>query len=459
MNRPSTEVLIIGGGFSGLAAAKKLHENNIPFLLLEARERLGGRVYTRQFEGFYLDLGGQWIGPTQDRMYALCREYGVDYFETYNQGKNILDLARKIKTYRGVIPKLGLFALIQLAWVMNKIQKMADSVSLEAPWAHPKSKVWDAMTLEDFLAQNCSNSQTRQVFQVGCETIFACDLREISLLHALFYIRSGTSLDCLINIKNGAQQHRIKGGMQHLAEKIAERFANQIRFNSPVQQIQKIESGYRVSGEGFDLDCRHVILAVPPPLLSEINFLPGLSPEKTQLLQNYPMGRVGKCFMIYDKPFWREVGFSGQALSDESTPFQTFFDCSPVDGSKGILMGFTIGSRADAFFALSKEEREQQMEAILLRYFGEKARNHFQYEDFTMTDEAWSRGCYAALMPTGAWTAWQDIYRKSEGNLHFAGTEAAERWHGYIEGAVRAGESAAEKCISSFRKNKPTNTP
>ncbi|GMQ27812.1 flavin monoamine oxidase family protein [Algoriphagus confluentis] len=455
MNPPSTEVLIIGGGFSGLAAAKKLHENHISFLLLEARDRLGGRVYTRQFEGFYLDLGGQWIGPTQDRMYALCKEYGMEYFETYNQGKNILDLAQRIKTYRGVIPKLGLFALVQLAWVMRKIQKMADSVSLEAPWIHPKSKEWDSLTLEDFLIQNCTHSQTRQVFQVGCETIFACQLKEISLLHALFYIRSGTSLDCLINIKDGAQQHRVKGGMQTLAEKIAERFAKQIRFNYPVSRIQKTNSGYLVSGDGFELDCKQIILAVPPPLLSNIQFSPRLSFEKSELLKNYPMGRVGKCFMIYDRPFWRAMGFSGQALSDESTPFQTFFDCSPADASRGIIMGFTIGGRADSFFALGKKERKEKLEAVLIRYFGEKAKKSIQYEDFTMTDESWSQGCYAGLMPKGAWTAWQDAYRKSEGNIHFAGTEAAERWHGYIEGAVISGEAAAEKCLMEVQTNNP----
>ncbi|GAB2495766.1 MAG: FAD-dependent oxidoreductase [Cytophagales bacterium] len=452
MNHPKTEVLIIGAGFSGLAAAKKLYENHTSFLLLEARDRLGGRVYTKRFEDFYLDFGGQWIGPTQDRMYELCRENGVEFFETYNSGKNIIDLRQRIKTYRGVIPKLNLFALLNLDWMMRKMQRMANSISLHAPWTHAKAKAWDKMTLEEFLRNNTRSNDAYTVIRVGCETIFACDPKDLSLLHALFYIRSGTSLDCLINIKNGAQQHRIKGGMQHLAEKMAERFAEQIHFNSPVKNIQKTETGNRVSGEGFEWDCKQIILAVPPPLLSEIDFLPELSPEKTQLLKNYPMGRVGKCFMIYDKPFWREMGFSGQSVADESVPFQTLFDCSPADGSKGILMGFTIGSRADSFFTQTKEERKQQMEAVLVRYFGDKARNHSQYEDFTMTDETWSRGCYAALMQPGNWTAWQDAYRKSEGNIHFAGTEAAERWHGYIEGAVLAGELAAEKCLASKEK-------
>lgn len=449
MSHPHPEVIIIGAGFSGLAAARKLHQNQVSFILLEARDRLGGRVYTKQFEGFYLDFGGQWIGPTQDRMYALCREYGVEYFETYNSGKNILDLRNQIKTYRGVIPKMNLFALLNLDWLMRKMQKMANSISIEAPWAHAKAQEWDQTTLEDFLLKNTRSKDAYTVIRVGCETIFACDPKDLSLLHALFYIRSGTSLDCLINIKNGAQQHRIKGGMQHLAEQIAAPFSSQIRFDSAVQRIQKTENGYLVSGTNFEMSCQQVIMAIPPPLLAKIQFEPGFSAEKNELLKNYPMGRVGKCFLIYEKPFWRELGFSGQSVTDENVPFQTLFDCSPQDGKKGILMGFTIGSRVERFFELDKVERQNTMVKMVSRYFGPQAESCLQYQDFSMSDEPWSGGCYAALMQTGAWTIWQDTYRKSEGNIHFAGTEAAERWHGYIEGAVRAGELAAEKILQT----------
>ena len=449
MSHPNPEVVIIGAGFSGLAAAQKLHQHQVTFTLLEARDRIGGRVFTKRFEDFYLDFGGQWIGPSQDRMYALCQEHRVEFFETYNTGKNILDLREKIKTYRGIIPKINLFALLNLDWLMRKTQKMANSISIEAPWAHAKSQEWDQTTLEDFLLENTRSKDAYTVIRVGCETIFACDPKDLSLLHALFYIRSGTSLDCLINIKNGAQQHRIKGGMQHLAEQIAAPFSSQIRFESPVYRIETTESGYRIFGENFQISCKQVIMAIPPPLLGKIQFEPALSAEKTELLKNYPMGRVGKCFLIYEKPFWRKMGFSGQALTDGQQPFQTLFDCSPQDGSRGILMGFTIGSRAERFFELDRVKRQNMMMKMVHRYFGTPAENFLRYEDFSMSDEPWSGGCYAALMQTGAWTTWQDTYRKSEGNIHFAGTEAAERWHGYIEGAVRAGELAAEKIIYS----------
>jgi monoamine oxidase len=115
-------------------------------------------------------------------------------------------------------------------------------------------------------------------------------------------------------------------------------------------------------------------------------------------------------------------------------------------------MGFTIGDRAKAFFERSKEDRKSKLLSVLISYFGQEAAEAIRYEDFTMTDETWSRGCYAALMPTGAWTAFQGAYQQAEGPFHFAGTEAATRWHGYIEGAVLAGEAAANEILASLKK-------
>lgn len=453
MINPSPQVMIVGGGFSGIAAAKKLYEAGISFQLLEARDRLGGRTHTKILsENLYVDLGGQWIGPTQDRMYALCEEHGVDYFETYDQGKNVLDLHGKIRTYSGVIPKMDPISLVNLDWLIKKIEKLARKIDLQAPWSHPKAKEYDAITLEHFIRKHSKTDACYQVIKVGCETIFAAELNEVSLLHALFYIKSGTSLDCLINIKNGAQQHRVKGGMQRLAEKIATPFIAQIRFNSPVNKIKYSSDGVILYGDDFEIKVLKVILAIPPPLLAHIVFSPLLPILKRQLLDRYPMGHVGKCFMIYEKPFWRKDNFSGQVVSDHNTPFQTMFDCSPSDGSAGIMMAFTIGERAKDFFKLDEASRESEMQQLLVAYFGDESKKSMQYLDFSMTDEIWSKGCYAGLMPTGAWTGFKDAYRSPLDPLFFAGTEAATRWHGYIEGAVLAGEAAADQIINLLKK-------
>lgn len=448
----SLQVLIIGGGFSGIAAAKKLHESGIDFQVLEARDRLGGRVHTRQLsEDLYVDLGGQWIGPTQDRMYELCKEFGLETFATYDQGKNVLDLGGKIRTYSGLIPKMNPISLINLDLIIRKLERLAQKIDTNSPWSHPQAVTFDSISLDAFLRKNSKTKSCLAVIRVGCETVFACELNEISLLHALFYIRSGTSLDCLINIKNGAQQDRIKGGMQPLVESMAAPFLDKILFNSPVRKVEKKKSGVTVTGDGFSISAEKLIFAVPPPLLSQIHFTPKLSLAKRQLLDRYAMGMVGKCFMIYPTPFWRASGFSGQAVSDANSPFQTLFDCSPADGKIGILMGFTIGNRASDYFSKGETERKLTMTTILKAYFGTPAESPTQYLDFSMSDEEWSRGCYAGLMPTGAWTGFRDAYRKTEDPYYFAGTEAATRWHGYIEGAVLAGETAAALVYNSLK--------
>ena len=442
------DVLSIGAGFSGIAAGKKLHEAGKSFLILEARDRIGGRVYTKRWEdGFYLDLGGQWIGPTQDRMYELCQEFGIDYFETYDTGKNLLDLNQRIRSFSGLIPKMDIISLVNLDWLMKKMEKMAASIDPISPWSHPKAKEYDSISLEAFISQNCKTKACKKVIRLACETVFASEMNEISLLHALFYIRSGTDLNTLVSIKNGAQLHRIQGGMGSVAERMCKPFENSILFSHAVSSVKQSDDSVTVFTDHDSFKAKKLIIAIPPPLAAKINFNPILPANKRQVMDRIAMGQVGKCFMVYKKPFWRDKGFSGQVLADEHSPFQTLFDASPKDGSMGIILGFTIAERCRSYFKLSKENRQKAMEKQLVSYFGPEASNPTRYEDFTMTDEAWSRGCYAGLYPTGAWAGFQDAYRATTGHIHWAGTEAATRWFGYIEGAVLAGEKAATDIV------------
>ena len=447
------QVIIIGAGFSGVAAAKKLHEAAIPFLLVEARERLGGRVYTKQIsEELYLDLGGQWIGPSQDRMYALCKSYSLEYFETYDQGYNVLDLKKQVKKFKGLIPNLDLFSLINLDFVLKKLERLAKTIPEDSPWLHPKALEFDQVSLAAFVAKHCKTKSCQKVITLALETVFAAELNEVSLLHALFYFKSGRDLNTLINIKNGAQLHRIAGGMQTLVERMAQPFMEQIKFNHPVDRIRKEDGVFTVKGEGFSYKAKKIIMAIPPILAGKINFHPMLSSAKRQVMDRIAMGQVGKCFMVYQKPFWRESGFSGQAFADEHSPFQSMFDASPKEADFGIMLAFTIGNRAKAYFENTKEKRKAIMLSKLVAYFGKDAELPMLYEDFSMTDEAWSRGCYAGIYPTGAWTGFQDAYSKTENDIYWAGTEASKVWFGYIEGAVRAGETAADNILSDLKQ-------
>ena len=444
----SLDVLIVGAGFSGIAAAKKLYENGLDFKILEARDRLGGRVFTKKLaDDLYLDYGGQWIGEGQSRMYELCEEYGLRYFETFDAGDNILSLHNKTKKYKGLIPALDLLSLFGLHRIMSKLEKLAKTVPLDNPWTHPDAKVLDKCSLGGFLNKYSLTKNSHKVIRAACETIFAADPDKISLLHALFYIKSGRSLKTLISIKDGAQQHRLVDGMQSLAEKIAGPFKEKITFNQPVENIAQEDQGVIISGKNFTYRAKKAIIAIPPPMAAAIRFYPPLSEKKKEVLEQVFMGNVGKCFMVYQKAFWRDKNFSGQILADEHSPFQTMFDNSPQNGHYGIILAFTIGERAEKHFQKGKTEREMILKKKLMEYFGSEAGNNLFYEDFTMSEEPFSKGCYAGIYPQGTWTSIREDYSKTEGHIHWAGTEASSIWYGYIEGAVRAGEKAAENIL------------
>jgi monoamine oxidase len=446
-----TKVVIVGGGFSGIAAAKALHQKNIPFLLLEARERLGGRTYTKRLEGNrYVDLGGQWIGPTQDRMYELATEHGISWYATYNEGKNILDLNKKIGSYTGLIPKMDVVSLVNIDYVLKKLERMAKRIPIDKPWTTQASARWDSLTLEAFVRKHCWTKNCYKVVRAGLETVYACELNEVSLLHALFYIRSGTNLNNLLSIEQGAQQHRLAGGMQPLVEKMAIPFQQSIRLNAPVRSIRHEPQGVVVEADGLSVNAQHIILALPPVLIPDIRFEPDLPLRKKQLLQKMSMGIVGKVLALYPKPFWRSHGYSGQVVADEHAPFQTLFDASPAHAETGVLMAFCIADRARDFFSREEADRKKLTLEYFARYFGEEAATPLHYVDHCWANEAWSQGCYAGLYPTGAWTNFQDTLAAPVGPIHFAGTETSKVWYGYIEGAVRAGERAAQEVINSM---------
>lgn len=445
------DAVVVGGGFSGLAAARVLHRAGKTFALLEARNRLGGRVYTERFaDGKYLDLGGQWIGSTQNRMYALCHEYGLSWYDTYNKGINILDLKKRWRTYSGLIPKMDALSLLNIDWMLKKLQRLANEVEPQAPWETRKASSWDSETLHAFVKKHCYTDACYRVVRAGLETVYACELNEISLLHALFYIRSGTSLNTLLSIENGAQQHRVKGGMQSLADRMAEPFISSIRLNQAVTSIEQSEKDVVVSGNGFSCRARKVIVAIPPAVISRICFEPALHLKKRQLLQKLSVGIVGKVFGVYDRPFWRDKQFSGQVVADEHAPFQTIFDASPEAGEYGVLLAFCIAGRARQFFSLPEKERENLALQTFTRYFGKPAATPLFYRDHCWADEEWSQGCYATLYPTGAWTAYRNELAQPVQHIYWAGTETASRWYGYIEGAVIAGERAADEVMNSL---------
>jgi monoamine oxidase len=160
-----------------------------------------------------------------------------------------------------------------------------------------------------------------------------------------------------------------------------------------------------------------------------------------------PAGSCIKCVARYDRPFWRDQGLSGQATSVQG-PVRVVFDNSEVGSESGLLMGFLEGEAARHYGGVDSEVRRRDVLDCFARYFGEQARRPLEYVDRDWSSEPWTRGCYAALMPPGAWTHYGQGMRDADGPIHYAGTESATEWYGYMEGALQA----AERAVGEVRK-------
>jgi monoamine oxidase len=419
-------------------------------LVLEARDRVGGRVFTRQLDGgLYVDLGAQWVGPTQDKMYALLKEFGLETFPTYDEGKSQLYWNGQLKQYKGLIPPLPILSLLSLDRGIRKMNRLSSTINLEAPWNSPGASHWDSMTLQSWMNRQISSPKARDLFALAAEAIFAVHPAELSMLFALFYTRSGRDFDTLMNIRNGAQAERITGGADLPAKKLAVELSGDIRLSHPVRKVEQSETGLMVTGDGVSYSAKKLIVAMPPAMISGIRFNASIPSGKYQLWQRMPMGAVWKCYAIYPRPFWRSKNLNGLVASNDGYT-RLVFDNSPADGSWGILMGFVLADKAREFSMLNEPKRKESILHSFTTYFGEEASSPITYIDQSWTEEEWSRGCYTGVMAPHTMTSLGHLLRIPVGDIHFAGTETSPVWNGYMEGAVLSGERAAREVLESL---------
>jgi monoamine oxidase len=447
MSPPSVDVAVLGAGFAGLAAARTLTDAGLSARVVEARDRVGGRVHTvtlPELGGLAIDLGGQWAGPTQNRLLHYLERYRLRTFRTHTKGENLIVVRGRVERYRGTIPKLPITALLNVGWAQWRLERMSRTVPLDAPWEAAGARAWDRQTFAAWLDRNVPVPLAHQMLEIGLETVFAEKSTEMSLLHALFYIRSGGDLDRLLDAEDGAQDTRVVGGMQQLAEKLAEGL--DVLFCAPVRRVRTDADGVVVEHDGGELRAKLAVVTLPPALLDEVVFDPPLPEARRALAKKTPMGAAMKCMAVYPEPFWRSEGLSGMCVSDEG-PAHVTFDNSPAEGRPGVLLGFV---EADAARKLSREEEAERRRRVLAsfaRAFGPRALEPVAYVDRAWEHEPWSRGCYGAYCPPGVWTEHGRAFREPAGPLHFAGTETATVWSGYIDGAISSGERAAAEVL------------
>jgi monoamine oxidase len=463
------DVAIVGAGLAGLVAARGLAAAGVLPLVIEARERVGGRVLGEEIgDGKVVEVGGQWIGPGQERIAALAAELGVGTFPTHDEGRHLIEIGGKRASYTGAITdaRVGLvrdlsraispLALADLEQARMRLDRMARQVPLEEPWRAPKARRWDGQTFESWLRRNTRTAAARSLLELATEAVWAAEPADVSLLHILFYTRSGGGFNRLVGTGGGAQQNRFHGGSQRIPLLLAEQLGEErLRLGAPVRRIEHGGAGVVVHadggepGGGLTVRAKRAIVAVPPTLAGRIAYDPPLPALRDQLTQRMPQGTVIKTMAIYPEPFWRGEGLSGQATSDVG-PARVVFDNSPPDGSPGVLLGFLEGRLAREWGARPAAERRQAVLAGHARLFGEQAARPERYVERVWADEEWTRGCYGCLMTTGGWTEFGRALRAPIGRLHWAGAETATVWSGYMDGAVQSGERAHKEVVRAL---------
>jgi monoamine oxidase len=448
------DVVIVGAGVAGLTAARQLHRKGLSLVVLEARDRVGGRTLSQRVGNEMLDLGGQWIGPTQDRLAALAKELGVKTFPQHHQGKKIFSWEGKIRRFKGDIPWLSAFAMIELLRMRSKFGSLANTVRPEAPWDSPRALEHDSMTLESWKQRHLRTRGARVFLDIVTRAVLTSEPRDVSFLYFLSYLHWGQGLDRLISIPNGAQQDRFVGGMQQISDRIAAELGDRVRLNTPVLAIDQSRESVTVRTPAGPVEAGRVVVAIPPVLAGRIQYNPALPAARDQLTSRMPMGSVIKYIAVYDRPFWREAGFSGEAFTDSGVATTTFDDSSP-DGSQPALVTFSDGEAARVWSQRTPEERKKAVLAEFVRFFGPAAASPTEFVEKNWLEEPWSRGCYVGVMGPGTMTAWGSALREPCGRIHWAGTETATKWTGYIDGAIESGERVAQEIFTRTKSATP----
>lgn len=451
--RKSAEVAVVGAGLAGLSAAWNLASAGVEAVVLEARERPGGRVLTSRLEETWIDEGGQWLGAGHVRAYGLASELGLTTFPTFETGDSIAIIRGRRVRFSGQLPRLNPIVGADLAQGILRFERLVRGVSPEAPWRHPRAPELDAKTLQSWMDRTFTTSTAKDLFSLLSAAVFAADPAEMSLLFALFYTKAGRTFQTLLATAGGAQQDRVIGGTMQLAEGLATRLGDAVVYGSAVEEITQRNGVVEVQAAKTTVRCKRAIVAVPPVLAWRIAYDPPLSPAKDRLLRSLLPGYAIKVHAVYPQPFWRSDSLCGQAGSPD-LPISFTFDNSPPDGSVGVLVGFAEGKHALELSCLDDSDRRKVILNCFREYFGPRALEPAHYTERDWSKEIWTRGCYAAHAPTAVLTTCGQELRSPHQAVHFAGSETATSWTGYMEGALESGERVAREVKRSIGLDK-----
>ncbi|MFE2999277.1 flavin monoamine oxidase family protein [Nocardia sp. NPDC059246] len=448
------DVIIVGAGLAGLTAARELTRACLDVVVLEARDRVGGRTLNHQLpDGQVVEAGGQFVGPTQSHVLRLAADLGVQTFPANTIGDSVYVKNDKARRYDGDVPP-DLLALPDLGLTIRRIDKLSAQIPVQAPWTAPKAAEWDSMTFESWLRATTLTSGALDLVNAFLGSAYGGTARDASLLFSLWYIATfgneanqGT-LKRGIGVTGGARELRFVGGSQELSNRLAVQLEERVVLSAPVTNIRQDAGKVTVASNDRQWTSEAVVVTVPPVLASRINWEPALPAPQHALLQRLPFGTLMKCEAVYPEPFWRDNDLNGCAVFRNGSPICSMFDNTPPSGRPGILMGF-LGGRAWTQWS-NRPDRERR-DAVLRAFataVGRRALRPDIYFEQDWTSEPWTLGGPTAVAAPGVLSEYGGWLGRRFGQVFWAGAELSPYWNGFMDGAVRSGEDAARQVIA-----------
>jgi monoamine oxidase len=445
------EVVVVGGGLAGLTAARELAAAGRDAVVLEARDRVGGKTHSLRTEyGDVVELGGQWVGADQDRMLGLLSEFDIDTRPQYHEGEMVLRVCGTTtarESYREALRALPDESEAELFAAFDEIEADCERVPPDAPQTAPRAEEWDGVTLETWTASRFDTPEAKEAFDAIVRGVYTAEPADISYLFFLHYARTAGGFDVVDGRSEEKDSHEsVVVEVQRVAEAMAAELGDRVRLDSRVRAVEQDDRGVRVRTDRSAYEADYAVVAVPPTLAGRIEYDPPLPAARDELTQRMPNGAVVKCLVRYESPFWRDAGYSGVALDDEG-PANYFFDDGD-GGDTGRLVGFVCGDQARAWADRSPAERRAAVTEQLVELYGDD-----RYADpVAYVDESWptvphSRGAYHGYPTPGTMADLWGALDEPVGRVHWAGAETATRWYGHMDGAVRSGERAASEVL------------